>query len=87
MIPMKNKVLVQLIVPDMEESYDIYIPINRKVGNIIGLLSKAISELTNGVYPISKKTSLYNAETGERYPIDNIILDTNIRNGTKLILF
>lgn len=87
MIPMKNKVLVQLIVPDMEESYDIYIPINRKVGNVIGLLSKAVSELTNGVYPVSKKTTLYNAETGEGYLIDSVILETNIRNGTKLILF
>lgn len=84
---MKNKVLVQLSVPDMEESYDIYIPINRKVGNVIGLLSKAVSELTNGVYPISKKTALYNAETGESYFVDSVILDTNIRNGTKLILF
>lgn len=84
---MKNKILVQLIVPDMEESYDIYIPIHRKVGNVIELLSKAVSELTNGIYPISKKTGLYNAETGENYSIDSVIFDTNIRNGTKLILF
>lgn len=84
---MKNKVLVQLVVPDIEESYDIYIPINRKIGNVIALLSKAISELTNGTYSINKKTQLYNAETGENYLIDTIVLDTNIRNGTKLILF
>lgn len=84
---MKNKVLVQVVVPDIEESYDIYIPVNRKVGNVIGLLTKAISELTSGVYSISKKTELYNVETGETYLMDTLILDTNIRNGTKLILF
>ena len=36
---MNNKVLVELIVPVLEVSYDIYVPINRKVGNLIILLS------------------------------------------------
>ena len=44
---MKNKVLVELIVPQIDEKYNVYIPINKKIGNVIVLLNKAISELTN----------------------------------------
>lgn len=84
---MKNKVLVELVVPEIEETYNVYIPINRKVGNIINLLSKAISELSNGIYLVDKKTSLFNVETGELYQVDTIVLETSIRNGSKLILF
>ena len=45
---MKNKVLVDLIVPEIDEEYSVYLPINKKIGNIIILLNKAIYELTNG---------------------------------------
>ena len=30
-----NKVFVQLIVPEIDQSYDVYLPINKKIGNII----------------------------------------------------
>lgn len=84
---MKDKILVELVVPDIGETYDLYIPVQRKVGNVISLLCKAISELTNGVYLISNKVALYNANTGEAYAMDVTIYDTDIRNGARLILF
>lgn len=83
---MKNKVLIELIVPEIDERYNIYIPINKKVGNIIVLLNKALKELTNGIYDGSSKTLLYNNTTGEQYPINSLIRETNIRNGASLIL-
>lgn len=51
---MKNKILVEVVVPDIDEVYNIYIPINKKIGNIIVLLNKAIKELTNGIYDGTK---------------------------------
>lgn len=83
---MKNKILVELIVPEIEESYDIYIPINKKIGSIINLLSKAIFELSDGEYVNSNHSFLYNSDTGEKYDINVIVKDTNIRNGTKIVL-
>ena len=32
---MKNKVLIELIVPEIDEKYNLYIPINKRIGNII----------------------------------------------------
>ena len=83
---MKNKVLIELLVPEIDESFDIYIPINRKIGNIIELLNKSISELTDGSYMGSDKNFLYNVYTKERYNVDSLVIETNIRNGTRLVL-
>ena len=47
---MKNKVLVELVVPTIESSFDVYLPINKRIGNIITLLNKTVSELSEGCY-------------------------------------
>lgn len=83
---MKNKILIELIVPDIEEVYNVYIPINKKIGNIILLLNKSITELSNNSYNGDNKTSLYNKQTGEKYAINTLVRETDIRFGTSLIL-
>ena len=83
---MENKVLVELIVPEISQSFDVYLPINKKIGNIIALLNKAINELTNNCYPISNNKVLYNVTTKELYQPNILLFNTNIRNGTKLVL-
>lgn len=83
---MNNKVLVKLVVPEIDSIYDIYLPVNKKIGNIIILLNKAIYELSNGDFPLSEFNSLYNANTKVRYQADLLLANTDIRNGTKLIL-
>ena len=82
-----NKVLIELIVPEIEQSYSVFLPINKKIGNIIILLNKAIRELSNIPDLFTENNNcLFNQETGYYYNPDNIIKETNIRNGTKLIL-
>ena len=83
---MKNKVLVKLRVPEIDKEYDIYLSINKKIGNIILLLNKAINEMTEGEFELSKTNVLYNSFTGESYDIDKLLIDTDIRNGSELIL-
>lgn len=86
MICIKNKVLVKLIVPEIDRSFDVYLPINKKIGNVINLLNKTIYELTNGEFPIKTSNSLYNVVTKEKYLSDVLLANSNIRNGTKLVL-
>jgi len=83
---MKNKVLVSLSIPEIDNVYDVYLPINKKIGNIINLLNKTISELTDGEYELSKCNKLYNVYTKECYTSDILLANTNIRNGTLLVL-
>ena len=84
---MKDKVLVKLVVPDIEETYDIFLPCNRKIGSIIKLINKAIPELSNDLYKESTKNFLYNDETGNKYDLNVILKDSDIRNGSRIVLF
>ena len=83
---MKNKVLVELVVPTIESTFDIYLPINKRIGNIITLLNKTVSELSEGCYEGTPTTALYNRETSQKYEINTLLYNTDIRNGTTLIL-
>ena len=81
-----NKVCVDLIVPSIEERYNVFIPVNKKTIEIIFLLNKAINEMTNGAYAISEHLSLINADDGTVYEVENTFLENKILNGAKLIL-
>ena len=83
---MKDKVLVKIIVPEIDQEFDAYIPITRKVGNIINLLNEYISSKVDGDFILSKSDKLYNSMTKERYNPDVLVANTNIRNGTRLII-
>ena len=83
---MNNKVIVKIIVPKLEMTFDVFIPISKKVSTILYLLTKSVNELTNGDYIVNEYINLYNKDTKEMYELDKIIKETNIRNGTELIL-
>lgn len=83
---MKNKILIELIVPEIDEKYSLFIPVTRKVGDVIGLLIKAINEFSYEAYTGNEKTALYNSITSVRYDPNELVYNTDIRNGTCLIL-
>ena len=86
MIFIKNKVLVKLVVPEVDKTYDLYLPANKKMGNIINLLNQTIQELTSNEFLKSSSNLLFNARTGHQYSPDELLLNTDIRNGTILVL-
>ena len=81
-----NKVLVKLYVPKIEVQYDVWIPINRRIYNVILLLMKGINEFNGDNYNPKDLPTLYDKITSEPYDINAIVGDTNIRNGTEIIL-
>lgn len=82
---MNNKVLVEIIVPSIEERYDMYIPINKRIGKIIEQITKTINDMTDNSLG-DNKLVFYNKETKEKYKMNDLVYYTNIRNGTSLIL-
>lgn len=81
-----NKVLVTVWVPIIEEKFDVWIPLNKSLYNIIVLLVKAINEYTKGEYCPSKMPMLYDKANSKIYDINNVVIETTIRNGTELIM-
>ena len=82
---MENKVLINLYVPFLEKKYEVFLPVNKKIGEIIYLLGKALNDITGGYYIYQQEEKLYNRLNGTEYQFNEFIKHTNIRNGTELI--
>lgn len=83
---MDNKYLVELFVPSISKIYNVFLPVNRRVGNVIALLNKSLTELSNGEYRGSNTTALYDRETGKRFDNNMLVRDTIIENGSGIII-
>ena len=81
-----DRVLVKVFFPQIDKWYEIWIPLNKTIYNIIQLMSKGVNDLNEGVYNYNNTLILYNRKTGEYYDMNCIVRDTNIKNGTELIL-
>ena len=83
---LENKVLVSVNVPSLETDYDIYIPVNRKIHNVIKMIKTSLAELSQGSFNANNSSILYNKETGQPYDMNILVRDSDIRNGSKVIL-
>ncbi len=82
----KNKILIEIEIPLIEQEYDVFIPINKKVGTIKKLIEKALIELTDNAYIMSEDTNFYSKESGAIYDINKTVRDTDLKNGSRIIL-
>lgn len=82
---MKNKVLVILYIPNLEKKYEVFLPCNKMIGELIPLIGKALGDVTLGYFEYSGVERLYNRENGREYQYNLLLKNTNIRNGTELI--
>ena len=81
-----NKFLVTIIVPAIEEQFELYIPNNKKVGTIKTYFLKTINEITNNTFNKNiNNVVLIDKETGKEYLNNVFVKDTDIKNGSKLI--
>jgi hypothetical protein len=81
-----NQILIKVYIPGIEKSYEVWIPPQKRIYNLIILLVKAISELNDNSYRPRTMPMLYDKNTSEMYDVSNIIAETKIKNGTELIL-
>ena len=83
---MNNKILVRIISPHFNNSYDVFIPVNEYVGVVIDLIIKILKDLSGNEFIDKKAYSLINKDTGMIYDFGTIIRETDIKNASELIL-
>lgn len=83
---MKNKVLIHLIVPELASDFDLFIPVNELVWKVQILILKSVCDLCNIDMNNDLNYYLLNKDTNRIYNSNEIILDTDIRNGSELLL-
>ncbi len=83
---MENKVLVKLDIPELDKSFDLFIPVNEVIWKITLLVNKASSELMGYMSNQNRRFIFVNKKTNEIYSSNVTIYDSNIRNGTELVM-
>lgn len=79
-----NKFLITLYILKIDKYFELFIPVDEKIGNIINLIDKfLISMYLNGKI---EKFILFNLYSGTVYKNNDIVRNTDIKNGAHLIL-
>ena len=82
---MMNKLLISVEVPSIEQKFDLFIPINKKMGTIKEYIIKSIYELSGGLL-IEKNYLFFDIDTGVKYGNDVYVKDSGIKNGARIII-
>ncbi len=75
-----NKILVTIYIPLLDEDYDIFIPINKKVGTVKNTFVSSVKNL------IQKNYQLLNKQDNKVIDDNVYVKNSGIQNGSKLIL-
>lgn len=82
---MDFRVYLIIEMPLIDRKYEVLVPIDRRVHELITALKKSIPELSQ--YHYSRVSPvLYNKSTGDAYDANLIIKNSNIKMGTRLLL-
>ena len=82
---MDFRVYITLDVPILDKKYELLVPIDRRIHDLIDLLRNNIPELRENYYK-DRMPNIFNKSNGELYDMNEIIKDSNIKTGTRLIL-
>lgn len=83
---MNDKIVIEVIVPQIDSSYDIFIPINLKIFDVTNLIGKSISDMTNGDFKMNSIKKLYDKNSGNEIDCNLLVKDSNLKNGSKVVL-
>ena len=84
---MENKVLIKLTVPTIKESFDLFLPVNEIIWKIKKMLIKLVTDLTGIDLETNAEYILLNKDNCRIYHNNEIVIDTDIRNGTELLIY
>ena len=82
---MENKVLIRLILPDLDDSFDLFIPVNITIYKLKNLLLRSLDELCDSEL-LNGSTTLINKINSRIYNNNEIVINTDIRNASELLL-
>ena len=85
-IIMNNKVLVKVSFIELDEDFDMFLPVNELIWKLKKLMLKSMSDLTRNNLNKEADYILINKKNSKIYDNNQILIDTDIRNGTELLL-
>lgn len=81
-----DKVLVEVCVPVLDRSFDMFIPVASPMYEVLDLMKKAITEMSDGRFVANENTAICYREDGAIININLSVYELEICNGSKLML-
>lgn len=81
-----DKVLIQVFVPVLERSFDMFVPLRLPMYEVLELVKRAVEELSEGSFRADESTVLCRREDGTILNINQSVHELKIQNGSKLML-
>jgi hypothetical protein len=81
---MEYKVLIRLYVPEAEEDFEVYVPINKTIYEVSKILERLLESKIKEIVK-NKVMTLYDRTNGKAYEPTMLIRETDIRNGSEII--
>ena len=81
-----RRVIVNVYVPALCISYDIFIPADCRIFEAAELIIKAVAELSSGQFIPNCDTALVMRKSGKILDLNRKVSDIGIANGSKLML-
>ena len=81
-----DKVLIQVFVPVLERSFDMFVPLRLPMYEVLELVKRAVEELSEGSFRADESTVLCRREDGTILNINQSVYELKIQNGSKLML-
>lgn len=81
-----NKILVTVYVPLLDDKFDLFIPINKKIGTIKQVLINSINDFTSNSINNLNELKLYEKDTCKLLDNNIYVKSSDIKNGSSLIL-
>lgn len=83
---MNHKALVEISVPAAAQKFDVYIPLECKMSEVIKMVSSALSDLSDGNYKATDEAILCDADTGIIFNVNMEVAELGIKTGSRLML-
>lgn len=83
---MIEKILVEIYVPAISRSFDVFIPQTSKIGELNSLVAGAIAPLAAGKIKNTGNITLCSAEDGNILDVNKYVYQCKIKNGSTLLL-
>lgn len=81
-----DKILVNIYVPIFTMSYDMLIPPASPMHEVMGLIKKAVTEMSDGQFISGSNNVICFRDSGKIIDINLLVFETGIHNGSRLML-
>lgn len=81
-----DKILVEIYVPVLSSSWDMFIPQELPMYKALAMIKKAVEDLSSGRFVADSNTAICHREDGTILNINLSVYELGIHNGSKLML-